>query len=87
MQVEQTIGVVYRAALYELTKLPRAPKRHIKVARKLIAQADALEEKLIQGSSSYSDDEVIKLEIKAAHHLICAGVTYETIRAIIALVQ
>ena len=75
----ETTGTAWRAALRELSNTPRLAQRHVKVARKLLTQADAC---------SYEQvDKQIDLERKAATHLICAGIPEIHLSAVLALLD
>jgi hypothetical protein len=81
MQTEHfsTAGAAWRAALRELSNTERLAQRHVKVARKLIAQAEAC--------SAEQTDKQIDLEQRAARHLCCAGIPYIHLRAVLTLLD
>lgn len=74
-----TAGEAWRAALRELSKTPQLAQRHVKVARKLLTQADAC---------SYEQvDKQIDLELRAARHLVSAGIPKIHLTAVLALLN
>ncbi len=78
--MEVTEGVAWRATLTNLSYMVRGHRRHTRVARKYIAKAAQLE---LETHTQHND--VRELEVQAVRHLICAGVEYETLRALLSL--
>jgi hypothetical protein len=72
-------GEAWRDALRELSNTPRLAQRHVKVARKLIAQAEACSPKQV--------DKQLDLEQRAARHLCCAGIPSIHLNAVLALLD
>lgn len=75
-------GAPWRAALLELSKTPRLPRRHAKMVQKLLAKAEAIHPK-----ESKEINEQIRLEIRAAHHLQAAGIPFEHLESVFALLS
>jgi hypothetical protein len=74
-----SVGEAWRAALRELSHTPRLAQRHVKVARKIIAQAETC--------SLEEYEKQLDLEQLAARHLCCAGIPSDHLNAVLMLLD